>query len=249
MQRDYDRVKHELKDAAGNSVKYQNMYESIKDSVEQEKKILENKNTELNEQLDEYAEAYKVLEEKYKGLIQARLETPQPEPTPKKKEEKKIVEEATPSKDPEPNEAVIAGLKKKVAEDVEAKKALREIIKLREDMIKKQKETIEGLQKQLEANKGEIQYSQSQLAQKNVQVKTLTTKVNELIQELDKYKKGPQPEEKKAKPRTAASIVKQKLKQEKLEKVEAKPYLFGPKMEHDDLSDFNYQYHLQSLNT
>ena len=274
IQREYDKIKHELIEASEKSVKYQNLYENMKAGLDGDKHVLESKITELNEQLDEYAEAYKVLEEKYKDAInmQKRVETSKVEAvsTPAKREDKKVpFEQVVPSpasahlsglagptssqaavaaspahpsaaKDPESNEAIISGLKKKVSEDVEAKKALRELIKQREDTIKKQKESIDAMQKQLDANKSEIQYAQSQQSQKNSQAKMLTSKINELNQELEKYKKGgAPPEEKKSKPKTAASIVKQKLKEEKLEKVEAKPYLFGPKMDHDDLEAFN----------
>ncbi len=248
MQREYDKTKHELAEMTAKSVEYQKQYESLKSGIDQDRQYMENKAKELNEQLDEYAEAYKVLEEKYKAAIMAPKPAEpvkvQPEATPAKREEKKPAEEASATpKDPESNDAIIAGLKKKVAEDVEAKKALRELIKQREDTLRKQKETIDAMQKQLESNKSEIQYSQSQLSQKNSQVKSLTAKINELSQELEKYKKSgvpqPHPEEKKTKPRTAASMVKQKLKEEKLEKVEAKPYLFGAKMDHDDLSAFD----------
>lgn len=258
LNRDYDKTKHDLSEANEKAIKWQNMYEGIKASVAQDKQGLEEKNTELNEQLDEYAEAYKVLEEKYKDALQKLQEMPKQDPkpqissqpTPLKKEDKKSSAEDLPkdsSKDLscdkiEPtNETNISALKKKVSEDIEAKKALRELIKKGEDTIKKQKENIDAMQKQLDSQKAEITYCQSQLTQKNSQVKTLTMKINELMQKNDSEGKKAAPEEKKNKPKTAASVVKQKLKQEKLEKVEAKPYLFGPKMDdvHDDLDDFN----------
>ena len=60
-----------------------------------------------------------------------------------------------------------------------------------------------------------------------------------MTEKIEKSKKEDKPEEKKP-ARTAGSIIKQKLNEEQLEKVEAKPYLFGPTMNDVDLTDFNY---------
>lgn len=228
-------MKQEIQKLAEEKNKLQTMYEEINFSKEKEKNELQPKIQELNDQLEEYVEAYKVLEEKYKETLKQKEEeipvvvhsqTPTPvkkESIIKKPEDAKIIER------PREIDPALGELKKKVSEDVEAKKALRELIRVREDTIKKQKEVIDNCQKQLEANKSEMQYMQSQLSQKNTQVKSLTAKINDLSQDLQKFKQLD--EEKKSKPKTGADLVKQKIKGDKLEKVEAKPYLFGPRMD------------------
>jgi chromosome segregation ATPase len=253
VQRECDKTKQELQQVAEERLKYQNMFENLKTAGDRDKQSYEPQLRDLTEQLEEYAEAYKVLEEKLKIAQAAALPSPEPAqpkedkkaddprikdkdpPRPKDKDKDKDKDKEAKAKDKdkdkdaEGGDNTVGALKKRIAEDIEAKKALRELIKAREDTIRKQKDMIEGQQKQIDASKSEIQYLQSQLTQKNSQLKSLTAKLNELMQDRDKPK-GP-PEDKKTKPKTAAGLVKQKIKEEKLEKVEAKPYLFGPKMD------------------
>jgi len=246
LQKEYDMVKNELKDIIERSNSYKNMQDSL--AIEYNKENMEREINELKKQLEAYEAAYKNLEEKYKKLIQdahsvntkakstreAEIVDKAPsnniESVNVEKRKEVIKKKEEPIKSQEQAEATIADLRKRITEDADAKQTLKEIIKLREDTIRKQKESIELANKRLEADKEEIPISKAQLISKNAEVKTLTIQINKILKELNKYKK---PVEKKSNPR---SLVKQRLKKEK---PEPQPYLFGPSMDENNIDILN----------
>eukprot|EP00826_Nyctotherus_ovalis_P011410 TRINITY_DN12973_c0_g9_i1.p1 TRINITY_DN12973_c0_g9~~TRINITY_DN12973_c0_g9_i1.p1 ORF type:complete len:285 (+),score=76.85 TRINITY_DN12973_c0_g9_i1:594-1448(+) len=251
LQKEYSMVKSELQDALERGRSYKSMRESL--DVECNRENMESQIAELTRQLDSYEAAYKSLEDKFKLFLQETGDSKNNrtlEPTlsksagktpPSKTEianasNKKRTAEATKKKTEEQPksheqaETLIADLRKKISEDADAKQTLQEIIKIREDIIKKQKENIESANARLEADKEEIQTSKTLLSQRNAEVKSLTARINEVAKELSKYKK---PAEKKNNPR---SLVRQRLKKEK---TEVQPFLFGPVMDENDIDALN----------
>lgn len=133
----------------------------------------------------------------------------------KKKEEVAV-------KTPEQSQATIGELRRRIYEDVDTKRTLQEIIKLRENTVAKQQLALDSMRSRLETNKADIQFLQSQLSGKNAEVKALAESIGEVMRGLEKYKKPG-----KDRMKNPRYLVKQRLKKE----TEPKPYLLGPVME------------------
>ena len=277
LQKEYDMTKTELRDTVEKNNSYQNMKSNLNDlqnteDLENQISELTNHLSAYENAYRNLEEKFKILlqtpvqqtttpSKQENSIVSNSARYSESEETIKSKEmevrasisKQKIIESSKkkieePAKTPEQNDSIVSELRKRIAEDADAKQTLQEIIRLREDTIKKQKESIDVMNRKLELDKGDIQTSKTQLNNKNSEVKILTGKINEIMRELEKYKKPSKTKHKANNPRYMArqrtekgkvdKPVKQE-KQEKVEKVEAKPYLFGPLIDENELDAFN----------
>jgi len=245
-------VKAELKETIEKNENYMSLCKNVEAVIQNDNNELKDQIYELDRQLQEYENAHRVLSTKYEELGSQEKKWPKQvsnlrksedhsantlikedslngseisNKAPKKKLDvaKSMVKKEIVVKTAEQTQTLISELRRRIYEDVETKRTLQEIIKLREDTISKQKGTLESMQRRLETDKINIQSLQVLLNKKNAEVKTVAESISKVMQSLEKYKK---PNKDKAK--NPRYIVKQRLKKE------AEPYLFGPVM-HDDL--------------